>query len=208
MDYSRSSHSSLNSSRLNPYFRDTYFGFRIGPSFSSISSDNQYLKGSSVRSGLNVGFVGGFAITHTAPLYLELGLSYTEKGGKGHNSSTSGTGDSRFTTRLGYLEVPLELKYIYNVTSSFSIQPFFGGYFDVGICGKIKDFSQREAYDSFSNNTDAFKRCDSGLRFGCGAGYDLFYMELAYDLGLANIGHDYFDTAANRTFQINFGLNF
>ena len=212
MDYSHnnnsSRNSSQNSSRLNPYSKDKYFGFRIGPSFSSISGDNQYLKGSSVRSGLNVGVVGGFALTDSAPLYLEFGLSYTEKGGKGYNNSASGSGDSRFTTRLGYLEVPLELKYVYNITSSFSIQPFFGGYLDVGICGKIKDFGQREAYDSFSDNKDAFKRCDAGLRFGCGAGYDLFYMELAYDLGLANIGHDYFDTAANRTFQINFGVNF
>ena len=80
-------------------------------------------------------------------------------------------------------------------------------YFEVA---KVKDYGtskdDRAVYSSFSG--DFFKRFDGGLRFGCGAGYDIFYLELAFDLGLSNICHDMFDTSRNRSLTLNFGVNF
>ena len=90
----------------------------------------------------------------------------------------------------------------------FKIEPYGGGYFAVGVGGKIKDFANREAHSSFSDDADgSFRRCDGGLRFGVGASYDMFYMELGYDLGLANICHDTFDTSRNGALLLNFGVN-
>ena len=47
-----------------------------------------------------------------------------------------------------------------------------------------------------------------GFRIGCGIGYDMFYADLTYDIGLANICHDSFDKSRNGALQLNFGVNF
>lgn len=180
---------------------DAYFGLRIGPSFSFVSSDDSNLNGGNWKTGLNVGMVAGIPLSYSQPLYLEPGIFYTEKGGKKNLES-----GKKMTYSLNYIEIPVVLKYKYNVTPSFSIQPELGGYFAVGVSGKTKNFQEREAVDSFSDTM--FKRTDGGLRIGCSAAYDLFYCELVYDLGLANICHDTFDTSHNGNLQLNVGVNF
>ena len=45
------------------------------------------------------------------------------------------------------------------------------------------------------------------LKAGCGIGYDMFYADLTYDIGLANICHDSFDKSRNGALQFNFGVN-
>lgn len=180
----------------------SYVGFRVGPSFSSVHSDATYLDGGSVKTGLNLGLAAGFAVSRQAPLYVETGLYYTEKGGKGKDSG------QKFTYNLDYLEVPLVLKYKYNVDNHFSVQPYLGAYVACGVGGKIKDFGEREAYSSFSDSYNSFQRFDGGLKMGVGAQYDMFYVELNYDLGLSNIGHDDFDETKNSAVMLNFGLNF
>lgn len=178
-----------------------YFGFRIGPAFSYVNSDDSRLDGGNWQTGLNVGVVAGIPLSNIQPLYLEAGLSYIEKGGK--KKQTNG---KKMTYDLNYMEIPVVLKYKYNIDSHLSIQPQVGGYFGVGVGGKIKNFQEREAQNSFSD--DNFKRVDGGLRLGCGVAYDMFYCDLTYDIGLANICHDTFDTSHNGSLQLNFGVNF
>lgn len=191
----------------------TYVGLRLGPSFTHVTSDDAALDGGSWKTGLNVGVAVGTAISNHAPLYLESGLYYTEKGGKGSNA-----GNKRFTYNLDYLELPLLLKYKAAVSRDLSVEPFFGAYMAVGVGGKIKDYANREAYSSFSSNpydSGTFSRWDAGLKFGVGASYRLtpdpqgaeVYMELGYDLGLANVCHDTFDKAKNGALVLNFGVN-
>ncbi len=177
-----------------------YFGLRIGPSFSFVSSDDTNLNGGNWKTGLNVGVAAGIPLSYSQPLYLEPGIYYTEKGGQKNLEN-----GKKMTYSLNYVEIPVVLKYKYNVSRDFSIQPEFGGYFGVGVGGKIKNYKDRDVEDSFSDNK--FKRTDAGLRFGCGAAYDLFYFEVVYDLGLANICHDTFDTSHNGNLQLNFGVN-
>lgn len=186
------------------YFEnDLYFGFRIGPAFSRVSSGDKHLDGGSTTTDLHLGAVVGLGITRSAPVFFETGLSYVGKGGKGNNDI-----NKNYTFDLNYLELPLTFKYIYYMDNGMSIHPFLGGYLAVGVGGKIKNFADRESYDSFGGDADQFKRFDGGLRFGCGVGYNIFYADLCYDLGLANICHDSFDTAQNRTFYFNVGVNF
>ena len=181
-------------------FTDTYYGLRIGANFSTVNSDDRYLDGGSVRSGLNVGAVVGFQIAPHTPIYFETGLSYVEKGGKGNYNG------SRFTYNLDYLEMPLVLKYDYHADRLLSIQPYLGGYAAVGIGGQIKDFGSRHAYSSFDD--EGFQRFDAGIKVGCGLQYDHLYAELGYDFGLSNISHDYFDTSRNGSFFATVGVNF
>lgn len=186
------------------YWHDgtTYYGLRVGPAFATVNSDDRYLDGSSMKTGLNVGVAMGVNFVREAPLFLETGLYYTEKGGRGHADGT------RFTYSLNYVELPLLLKYKYHVDRSLSIEPFLGGYVACGVGGKIRDFGQREAYSSFSSSPYSFERFDGGLRMGCGLSYDLLYAELGYDLGLANISHDDFDTSHTGALMLTVGLNF
>jgi hypothetical protein len=179
---------------------NTYFGLRFGLSASSVHSDDQYLNGSGVQSGYNIGGVVGFQLSYFAPVFFETGLSYIEKGGKGS------FGGNKFTYDLNYLEVPLVLKYRHVVAPTTAIEPFLGGYLSCGVGGQIRDFGDRAAYGSFSDNN--FNRFDGGIRIGCGAAFSMLYAELGYDLGLSNISKDYFDASHNGCFFVNIGLNF
>lgn len=181
----------------SPY---TYYGFRIGVNGATVNSDDRYLDGGSMQSGLNASVNVGVLLTRSAPLFFETGLQYTEKGGKGSYSG------SKFTYDLNYLEVPLVLKYQYKVDNDIAITPFLGGYLACGVSGKIKDFGDRVAQSSFSS--DAFQRFDGGLRLGCGVMLNMFYAEIGYDAGLANISNDTFDTAHTGTLFANVGINF
>lgn len=181
------------------FVRSNYLGLRVGLGVSTIRSDDRYLNGASAKPGLNLGFVTGFQLAPITPIYLETGLLYTEKGGKGNYNG-------KFSYKMDYLEVPLLMKYHIYLGRLTSVQPFAGVYGALGVGGKMKDFDQREAYSSFSK--DAFRRLDGGLRLGCGLQYDHLYAELGYDLGLANVSHDYFDTSHTGSFFANIGLNF
>ena len=181
-------------------YTDTYFGLRLGGSFATVSSDDPYLDGGSLRAGLNIGAVVGLQIAPQTPVYFETGLSYVEKGGEGNNNG------AKFTYGLNYLEMPLVLKYNAVTNSGLCIQPYLGGYLAVGVGGKIKDFGNRHAYSSFDDV--GFKRFDGGIKVGCGIQYDYLYAEVGYDFGLSNISHDYFDTSRTGALYATIGINF
>ena len=178
-----------------------YYGFRIGPAFSFVNSDDPSLDGGKWQTGLSIGALVGLPLSQSVPLYAEIGLQYTEKGGRKRLDS-----GKKMTYDLNYIELPVVVKYIYPIDRHFTLQPFFGGYLAYGISGRIKNFEERKTQKSFSDNN--FKRFDGGLRLGCGVGYDLFYMDLSYDIGLSNICHDTFDTSHNGCLSLNFGVNF
>lgn len=188
-----------------------YYGIRIGPAFSHVNSDDPMLDGGSLKTGLNIGGIMGVQVTQTVPVYFEFGLSYIQKGGIGYVPVTGEDGSRsqmKFKYNLDYLELPFGFKYKYDFNEHMSLQPFLGGYFALGIGGKIKNFGERKAYSSFSGEEYSFRRFDGGLRFGCGLNYDLFYVEVAYEFGLANICHDAFDTSHNGCLQLSVGMNF
>lgn len=192
---------------FNPVYAEdhnVYYGLRLGWALATVNSDDDELDGGSVRSGLNIGAIIGFQLSPAAPVYLETGLFYTEKGGNGRVDG------AKFTYDLNYLELPILIKYKYDVDGTFSIQPFAGGYLAYGVGGKVKDYGhkeeERKAYSSFSDSF--FKRFDGGLRIGCGAEYQMLYAEMAYDFGLANICHSDFDTSHTGCFYLNIGVNF
>lgn len=177
-----------------------YFGLRVGMNASHVSSESSTLDGSGVKSGLNIGFAAGTQLSYRAPLFLESGLYYSQKGGK------SGSGHDKFTYDLNYLEVPLILKYKHFIGNQTSIQPYAGGYLAVGTDGNIKNYGSRESFSSYENGY--FNRFDGGLKLGCGVGFNMLYADLSYDIGLANIGQDSFDDTHNGCFTINVGVNF
>lgn len=176
---------------------DHYYGLRLGLNSASLGSDNAEMD-LNARTGLNFGAVYGLQLTTSAPIWLEAGLTYSEKGGK-----TTVLGN-KITSRMSYLELPVVCKYSFDVYDDFYIQPFVGGYLALGIGGKTKDYSTHTSTDSF----DDLNRFDGGLRLGCGFEYMMIYAELGMEFGLANISRDDFDTARTQNIFINIGVNF
>ena len=177
-----------------------YYGLRLGVGASTVSSNDPALDGGQLKAGLTLGMVAGWRLTPGAPVSLETGLLYAEKGGKGSSGGRS------LTYCLDYLEVPLLMKYCHGIGRRTAIEPFAGVYGAVGVGGKIKDADGRQAYSSFGNR--GFKRWDAGLRLGCGLQHDLLYAELGYYVGLANVSHDDFDTAHTGCLWMSVGVNF
>ena len=194
LDYSQNKKKSFLSKGVD------YYGLRIGPSFSTVNSDDPTLDGGSSQTNLSVGAVVGLSLSNNGPIFLESGVLYSNKGGK---SLYEG---KKMTYDLKYIEVPIVVKYVIDLTDGFTMQPFAGGYFAYGVGGKIRNYGDRVAVDSFSSKY--FKRFDCGLRLGFGVGYNMFYADLTYDLGLANICHDEFDTSHTGCLSLNFGVNF
>lgn len=184
-------------SRYNHRGAEQYYGLRLGLNISSVSNDDIEAD-LDARTGLSVGGVYGLQLTDTTPLWLEAGLFYSEKGGK---TNASGY---KLSTRLSYLQVPITVKYSFDVYDDLYIQPFLGGYLAYGIGGKTKDYGIRQSYSSFND----INRFDGGLRLGCGAEYQMLYAELGFDIGLANISKDDFSTSRTCNFFINVGVNF
>ena len=184
-------------SRYNRDDTERYYGLRLGMNVASTSSESNAFD-TNPRTGLVIGFAYGMQLSKHHPLWLEASLLYSEKGGKTHQD-----GD-KVTYRLGYLQLPIVAKYGINMDDDLYLQPFFGGYLSVGITGKMKNYGTRESESVFDN----MKRFDGGLRAGCGLEYKMMYVEVGYDLGLANIAKDEFDNTKTRCFFVNLGINF
>ncbi len=194
--------------RYNHSNVEQYYGLRLGLNVACINSSTVGLDMNSY-AGIAFGGVYGLQLANSTPVWLELGLSYSEMGGKVTDYMFDKDGkDIRIgqkkTTRLIYLKAPIVFKYAFDVADDFYVQPFLGGYLALGIGGKTKLYEDRHSYDSFDN----YNRFDGGLRFGCGAEYQMVYAEVGFDFGIANISDDDFASARNQNFFVNVGVNF
>lgn len=200
--------SGYSAARLDRGFNDydVYYGFRIGYNAASLRFSGDEIDSKSI-SGMNFGAVVGFPLGSTS-LVFEPGVLYSVKGGKTKNNVNKATAECY----MHGIEIPLVVKYDIPLgnTEDISIMPLFGCYIDLGIAGRTKVtdadgsiFNQganhREKLKTFNSNR--FHRIDAGLRMGCGMNIDVLYVELAYDLGLKDLGRD------TKQFQNLFGYD-
>ena len=185
--------------------RSVYYGLRMGFTSSHIAGDFE----TDARTGLNLGAVLGLRCSPYIPMFLESGIYYTERGGKEGVLGT-GPGDAgsiKYT--LGYLEVPVLMKYGFEVADEFAILPYVGPTFAVGVTGQTKESwpGGNRKFDSFGDNK--FNRFDVGIKLGCGFEWNMIYAELGYHWGIMNISDFPDDSDAyNRAFYMNIGINF
>ena len=168
-----------------------YYGVRIGLNVASFGGDDLGL-GSKV--GMNLAGVIGLRVSNSAPVFLESGLYYSEKGGKEDNVTVS----------YNNLEIPILVKYGFKASDNIAILPFLGPTFGYAIKSKT---------NIKGNGTDIsadtkMRRPNMGFKLGVGAEYDNIYLEAGYQFGITNINKsDNFTTRANNFF-VNFGVNF
>lgn len=182
---------SLNQSTL-------YYGVRLGMNIASLTGDNP-IDGS--RVGLNFGGTVGLRLSDATPIFMESGLYF----------SGSGASKDKNTISLNYAEVPILIKYGVQVSDDIALLPFIGPTFRYGIFGGKWKTSGVGKVDSFGS--DKFKRADVGIKLGCGAEYNMLYLELGYQFGIANIadwqlanGDD--ASVHNGALFVNLGVNF
>ncbi|MCH5306496.1 MAG: PorT family protein [Prevotella sp.] len=185
-------------SRYNHNDTERYYGLRLGLNSSALNSDKIDID-MNARTGVSVGGVYGMQLANSTPIWLEAGLFYSEKGGK-----TQDDNGDQVKCRLTYFEVPVVIKYAFDIADDLYLQPFLGGYVALGIAGKMKEYGTRFSDSSYNY----VNRPDAGLRLGCGLEYQMVYAEVGFDFGLANIGKDDFDSVRTQTLFINIGVNF
>ena len=172
-----------------------YYGVRFGGTIASINGD--FSVGST--TGLTLAGVIGLRVSSSAPVFLESGLYYTQRGAK----------NSDYEITHNNLEIPLVIKYGFQVADEIALLPFIGPYFAYGVSTDEKLKSPyAEAHDVRVN------RNNMGFKLGCGAEYNRIYLELGYQFGLTNIIDDEYSkewenkSARNNALFLNLGLNF
>ena len=104
-------------SRFNHDNVESYYGVRLGLSISSMSSDMADFDTDS-RTGWTFGGVYGLQLANSLPVWLETGLYYTEKGGEHKVYDTT---IEKVTYRMSYLEVPVVVKYGFDIIDDLYI---------------------------------------------------------------------------------------
>ncbi len=167
-----------------------YYGARLGLTLASMSGDNDL---SGLKSGLTLGGVVGLRVSPASPVFLESGFYYTQRGGK----------DGDLSMTLKNLEIPIIIKYGIQASDKVAILPFLGPYFSWGIGGKFKN----DKIDFEESSYNYVNHGDMGVKLGCGLEYDLLYLEVGYQFGVANIADDK-GTVHSNALVLNFGVNF
>lgn len=180
---------------------NVYYGARMGLALGQLSGDSEPYDG--MKAGFTLAGIVGLRVSQTSPVFLESGLYYTQRGGK----------NGSYKAELNCLEIPLLIKYGIQATDDIAILPFIGPYFAYGIAGETE-------YDGVNEKTGAREKYkertykhflnhnDMGFKVGCGAEYNMLYLEVAYQFGIVNIAdNDNFNIHANQL-SINFGVNF
>lgn len=175
-----------------------YYGVRIGMTGATLSGD---IEGLGTKAGLTLAGVIGLHISNSAPVFLESGLYYTERGGK----------KDKFSISYNNLEIPVLVKYGVKATDDIAILPFIGPVFSYAFSGKYKltEGGTSIEYGAFDEKKwSGLKRANMGFKLGCGAEYNKLYLELGYQFGVTNFldSDDY--TAHNNALFLNVGVNF
>lgn len=167
-----------------------YYGVRIGMNFASLGGDLDL----DSKVGMNLAGVIGLHVSNSAPVFLESGLYYSERGGKKDNATIS----------YNNLEIPILIKYGIKATDNIALLPFLGPTF--GYAVKSKTSYKGNGIDISADTK--MKRANMGFKLGCGAEYDNLYLELGYQFGITDINKSKDITTHANALFVNFGVNF
>ncbi len=167
-----------------------YYGVRFGGTSASVSGDVSV--GSKI--GMTLAGIIGLRLSQSTPVFLESGLYYTQRGAK----------EDDIDITSNNLEIPIVVKYGFQVSDNIALLPFIGPYFAYAVSSdydyKVNGVEYEGAFRPNRNNM--------GFKFGCGAEYNKLYLELGYQFGVTNFADKDGVTAHNNALFLNFGVNF
>ena len=145
-----------------------------------------------MKPGFHIG--GTYEHPISGPISIQAGLIFKMKGLSMSEEYGSESYTEKFT--LYYLDIPVVVKAVVDVSSAVEIYGEVGPYLGMGLSGKSKweyvstgyTESDEEKVDWGSDSdNDHFKRPDFGLSIGGGVIIKGVQVGASYDLGLANI---------------------
>lgn len=174
-----------------------------------------------------IGFQLGLNINYKLVSMFEIqsGFYLIKKGSIRHvkYSQTNAAGyleyeDTKTTIDANYIQVPLNIGLQIPLTQYISVTMHGGFYGAYGFKGKTKYSSvvsnsigdlvtqNIPEHDTFSN--EGLKRFDYGLNANIGLVLDIYYIQLQYDLGLANVSAVAGKTMKTRNMALSLGFRF
>ncbi len=142
-------------------------------------------------------------------LFGETGLSYQLKGIKevvedeGNNGS-----DLVLQTKINYLQIPLHLKYNFEIGDETYIFGFGGFDIAFALSGTYSNGDDSIDIKFGSSESDHYTSSDFGFTLGTGILYNNLEFRLGFSNGLSDIDPDKDDEAYNRVFFIGVGYRF
>ena len=180
-------------------------GVRAGVNIATQSSDEEDDDVSSII-GLNLGLTYEHALSDRLSIQPE--LHFIQKGAKVEFDDFFGSGE--ISTTLNYLELAVMGKYtIADIGDDGGLYLGITPHLGFGLSGKYKfEFEGESETEDVDFDDDGLNRMDFGVGFGLGASFGNIYLDVRYNLGLANVADDDDFTINNRGILIGVGYKF
>lgn len=166
---------------------------------------------SDFKTGFKAGGVVNIPVA--AGFYIQPGIFYSTKGAK-FSSDILGT-KTEISTNLGYIEIPVNALYRFDLGNAGGIFVSAGPYAALAVNGKTKTsvnilgFETKTSQNvAFGSDAGEMKRFDYGIN--AGLGYETpwgVYVRAQYGLGLANLANSDNASTKNKGFQFSLGFN-
>ncbi len=168
-------------------------GIRAGMNAAWISAtEDGVTVASDIRIAYHLGISDQLRLTRKLPDFrLEYGLYLSARGGtfRAHDNLSED-----ISLHPLYLQVPVLVNYHIHLGHSFTLEPFAGVYYALGIGGKIKgDYHEPGTCLIYGFDDPCFgassdiHRSDFGIRFGLGATWKKLHLNIGYEPGLINL---------------------
>ncbi|HJG77507.1 outer membrane beta-barrel protein [Phocaeicola barnesiae] len=165
--------------------------------------------------GFTVGWLRGFGLTQSLPLYMEAGAGIQYRSYKDEDSESYGGYEYSYSEKLTMLSlnIPLNLLYRFNITDDFSISPYFGLDFRINLLGKNKyeetgygetDSEDWNLFDDDDMGGEPWKRFQAGWHIGVGLDYRAIHLGVEYGTDFNEI----VDETKFATTSVTLGFNF
>lgn len=190
--------------------KELRFGVEGGMNVSKITNQN-----SDWRLGFTVG--GRLEYNFTNSFYMNAGLLWSQKGSKFSTSqSVAGyTVTGTYKSNPGYIEIPVDFGYRFNVGNGVSIFGQTGPYFAFGVAGKNKaevtnnldsKLNKSSESDFFGDNgANAF---DAGWGVRIGVEASGFQVHMGYEYGFSDLGSTANGEDGHHNSNFNIGVSY
>ena len=150
-------------------------GVRAGIEIACIRASGEYVQGTTdPRPGFRLGVTDQVLLWHGIPLYVETGVHFASRGGRYAGTSF----------RPMYLQVPLLAAWRFQPGKRFSVRPFAGVCYGIGIGGMART---DDGWSELFGSGGILRRSDLGFRIGCEVSYRRICFGIGFDGGLLNI---------------------
>ncbi len=156
------------------------------------------LSDKNIKPGYHAGI--GLDLEFLADVSFQTGLYFTSKGAEYTTSIKEIVKDTKYSVTANYIQLPIHMAYKMEVKPETRLFLHAGPYLAYGVGGKrtiekksdlssIPDYLGAEEINTFDKDF-GYKPFDYGVGVGVGIEFDLFLIDLGWDLGLKNIARN------------------